>query len=145
MTIHHPAQIVLIEDNPADAFMLRRALDASGFDYRMDVLRDGEQALHFVRDYYGPACGPTPCVLVLDLHLPKYDGAEVLQAIREEPALAHLKVVALTGMTSREEETKIRSLGVRLYLNKPNDLQGYAALAEDIVAICNEHVLKVAV
>jgi chemotaxis family two-component system response regulator Rcp1 len=140
-----PARIVLIEDNPGDVLLLRFVLDEQRFEYQLEVLDDGEQALHFVRDYCGAACGPSPCVLVLDLHLPKYDGFEVLKALRQEPALSGLRVVALTGSTSPEEETRLHSFGVQLYRRKPTDLEGMLKLGKEIIEVCKEHVLKAAV
>lgn len=139
------SRIVLVEDNPADVFFLRRALDTYGDQYRAEVLEDGERALDFVRENCTHAGERAPCVLVLDLHLPKYDGAQVLRAIRQEPKLDNLRVVAITGFASPQEETTIKSLGVRLYRQKPADLEGYRRLAEEIIAICKEHALKAAV
>ena len=69
-----PARIVLIEDNPGDVLLIRLVLDEQSFKYQLEVLGDGEQALRFVREYCGSVCGHSPCVLVLDLHLPKYNG-----------------------------------------------------------------------
>jgi len=83
-----------------------------------------------------------PCVLALDLNLPRYDGLAVLKAIRREPALEHVRVIALTGGASPRVEAEVRSLGVRLYLAKPTDLNGFVKLAEDIIAICKEPVLQ---
>src|SRR5438270_5967132 len=88
-----PARIVLIEDNAADVTLVRYALDSQQEPYRLDVLTDGEQALQFVREYASNGGEPEPCVLLLDLHLPKNDGFEVLRAIRDAPALSNLRVV----------------------------------------------------
>jgi CheY-like chemotaxis protein len=137
-------RIILVEDNPADVFVLRHALDAQGEPYQLEVLKDGEEALCFVREYCGQDSEPIPCVLVLDLHLPKYDGLAVLKAIGQEPALSHMRVVALTGVTSPAEEAEIQSLGVRLYRTKPTDLNELNRLAEEIFAICKEQTLKAA-
>jgi CheY-like chemotaxis protein len=140
-----PPRIVLIEDNPGDVLLIRHVLDEQSFTYELEVLEDGEQALRFVREYCGSACGPSPCVLVLDLHLPKYDGFEVLKALRQEPALSGVRVVALSGTTSSEEETRIQSFGVQLYRRKPTDLEGMLKLGKEIIEVCKNHVLKAAV
>jgi CheY-like chemotaxis protein len=140
-----PARIVLIEDNPGDVMVIRIALDEQGFEYQLEVLEDGEQALRFVREYCGSASGAAPCVLVLDLHLPKYEGFEVLRALRQEPTLSGVRVVALTGGTSPEEATRIQSFGVRLYRQKPIDLEGMLKLAKEIIEVCKDDVLEAAV
>src|SRR5690349_16280549 len=105
-----PARIVVIEDNPADVFLLRHALDENGEDYRLDVLRDGAEAMQFVRDQRKVSAEPHPCAIVMDLHLPKHDGPAVLQAIRDEPETAHIQVVALTSLINPDEEREVRAL-----------------------------------
>ena len=139
-TTNSPARILVVEDNPAAVFLLRHALDEHGAEYQLDVLRDGAEALIFVREQRTFASEPTPCVVVLDLHLPKHDGAAVLEAIRKEPTLAHIRVIALTSLASPAEETEVRKLGVRLYRAKPAELDEWIKLAGDILAICREGV-----
>jgi CheY-like chemotaxis protein len=133
-----PARILVVEDNQADVFLLRHALDEHGKEYQLEVLRDGGEALRFVEHQRVLASDPNPCAIVLDLHLPKHDGAAVLKAIRDEPTLAHIQVVALTSFASPTEEKEVRELGIRLYRAKPTDLDEWIRLAGDILAICNE-------
>lgn len=140
-TTNSPARILVVEDNPADVFLLRHALDEHREKYQLDVLRDGAEALIFVREQRTVASEPIPCVVVLDLHLPKHDGAAVLEAIRQEPTLAHIRVIALTSLASPAEETEVRKLGVRLYRRKPAELDEWIKLARDILAICREGVV----
>jgi two-component system response regulator len=127
-----------VEDNQADVFLLRHALDEHAQDYELEVLRDGGEALRFVEHQRILDRDPTPCAIVLDLHLPKHDGAAVLKAIRDEPKLAHIHVVALTSFASPTEEKEVRELGIRLYRSKPTDLDEWINLAGDILAICND-------
>lgn len=134
----HTAQIILIEDNPADVLLLRHALDSQDCQHRLEVLEDGEQALQFVRGYCGKNPERSPCVLILDLHLPKYDGLEVLGAIRKEPALSFMRVVVLTGVTSPQEELRVLALGARIYRQKPVTLEELMRLGEEIIAVCEE-------
>jgi len=82
-----PARILVIEDNAYDIVLLRHALDQQGEDYELEILSDGEQALQFVREHRTRAREPEPCVILLDLYLPAYDGMAVLRAIRQAPAL----------------------------------------------------------
>ena len=133
-----PARILVVEDNPADVFLLRHALDEHGEDYQLEVLRDGAEAILFVQQQRTLASDPTPCAIVLDLHLPKHDGAAVLKAIRLEPTLAHIHVVALTSLASPAEETEVRKMGPRLYRAKPTELDGWIELAGEILEICRE-------
>jgi chemotaxis family two-component system response regulator Rcp1 len=133
-----PARILVVEDNQADVFLLRHALDEHRKGYQLEVLRDGAEALRFVEDQRTLTRDPNPCAIVLDLHLPKHDGAAVLKAIRDEPTLAHIHVVALTSFASPTEEKEVRELGIRLYRSKPTDLDEWINLAGDILAICND-------
>ncbi|HMD50276.1 MAG TPA: response regulator [Bryobacteraceae bacterium] len=132
------ATILVIEDNSADVFLLRYALDAHGEDYRLEVLRDGEQAIEFVQMQRTAGAAAEPCVIVLDLHLPKHSGAAVLKAIREEPALAHVQVIALSTLASPREERELRELSVRLYRAKPAQVEDWIKLAAEIIEICKE-------
>jgi CheY-like chemotaxis protein len=136
-------RIIVIEDNPADVRLLRSALDETGKKYELELLCDGEEALRFVRQC-ASSQGPDPCLIVIDLHLPRYDGAAILSAIRQEPALTHVRVAVLTTIASPQEELAIRSLGVDLYRNKPRELDGLKELAQEILRICNEEPLKIA-
>ena len=127
--------------------MLRHCLDQLGDEYTLDVLLDGEQAMEFVRDERTSMFDPErlkPCVIVLDLYLPKYNGMAVLEAIRKEPVLAHVKVVVLTTVASPRDEMEIRRLGVRLFRTKPSQLADCILLAKEILAICREHSPAVA-
>jgi chemotaxis family two-component system response regulator Rcp1 len=133
-----PARILVVEDNQADVFLLRHALDEHHTEYQLEILRDGGEALRFVEQQRILARDPSPCAIVLDLHLPKHDGAAVLKAIRDEPTLAHIHVVALTSFASPTEEKEVRKLGIRLYRAKPTDLDEWIKLAGDILALCND-------
>jgi CheY-like chemotaxis protein len=138
-----PAKIVVVEDNSADVFLLRHALDQHEEDYILDVLRDGEEAIDFVNRHR--SCGPNgePCVIVLDLHLPKHDGTAVLKVIRQEPALAAVHVVALTTLASPKDEQEVRELGVRLYRAKPTLVEEWIKLAGEILDVCHEQARAV--
>jgi CheY-like chemotaxis protein len=130
-----PPKILVIEDSPADVALLRHALNHQGEPYDLEVLTDGEMALRFVNEHRSGTREPDPCVILLDLHLPKYDGIAVLKAIKRAPVLAHIHVVALSGLASPREEAAILSLG-GLYRQKPLMLSQCLELAAEILAIC---------
>ena len=139
---HSPHRIVAIEDNPGDTLLLRCALDEIGEPYSLEVLSDGEAALNFVRNHCGTH--PEPCLVVLDLHLPKYDGVAVLRAIRSEPRISHVKVVVLTSAASPMETAEILDLGVQGYRTKPMQWTGVLELARELLAVCKGKVLSIA-
>jgi len=130
-----PANILIIEDNASDIVLLRHALDQQGQDYELEILSDGEQALQFVREHRTCLRDPEPCVILLDLYLPAYDGIAVLRAIREAPALEHIHVVVWTALASSDQEVEITSMGA-LCRKKSTFLKDVFELAAEIIAIC---------
>jgi CheY-like chemotaxis protein len=140
-----PARIVVVEDNSADVFLLRHALDQHSHEYVLEVLRDGEEAIEFVNGDRSAQSDLDPCVIVLDLHLPKHDGTAVLKIIRQAPSLAMVHVVALTTMASPKDEQEVKDLGVRLYRAKPSLLEDWVRLAGEILEICREPAAAVLV
>jgi CheY-like chemotaxis protein len=135
--------ILIIEDNLADVFLFRHAFDELGEPYLLEVLTDGEGALAFVAEHRSGARKPEPCVILLDLHLPKYNGLEVLAAIRVEPPLSHIHVVVLTSRASPEEEIKVMQLGGICRIKPPN-LAGIKKLAIELMDICKGRIVRIA-
>jgi len=133
-----PARILIIEDNPGDVFLLRHALESLGEPFELKILTDGEEALTFVREHRLGLHPPDPCVIVLDLHLPKYDGMAVLRAIKHAPALEHIGVLVLSGVVSSEEMQELLKLDVQRHSRKPSSLSEFQALAEEIIALCKK-------
>lgn len=130
-----PARILVIEDNSSDIVLLRYALDHHGEEYELHVLRDGAEALQFVQEHRTGVRAPEPCVILLDLYLPLYDGISVLRAIREAPALVHINVVVLTALASPRQEQEIASMGA-VYKRKPSELDDVLKLAAEVIDIC---------
>jgi two-component system, response regulator len=131
------AKILVIEDNPSEVFLLRHALNETthGADFELENLADGEDALEFIRNHWKNCLDFQPCMILLDLHLPKHDGVEILRAIREDPAFSGIPTVVMTNSASAKEAEELRALGVE-YRLKPNDLAGFAKLASDLIEIC---------
>jgi CheY-like chemotaxis protein len=129
------AKILLVDDNTADINLLRLALDQQGEQYELEVLRSGEDALQFVREHREGLREPDPCVILLDLHLPRHDGLAILDAIRQSSNLGHIHVVILSGLASPAEKERISRLG-GLYVQKPFRLTEFMELGAQIIAIC---------
>ncbi len=127
--------ILLIEDSVADIFLLRTCLDRLGKPYRFELLMDGEAALRYIREFREGARKPEPCVILLDLHLPKHSGTEVLAAIRTAPRLAHVHVVVLTGLASPRQVGEVEELGA-IFRAKPSELSMMEQLACEIFDLC---------
>ncbi len=129
------ARILLIDDSTADVNLLRLALDAQNEKYELVVLRTGQDALRFIQDQTNEGKQPDPCVILLDLHFPGFDGLSILEAIRKSPELTHVHVVVLSGLASPTEQKQIAALGA-LYVQKPFQLTEFLELGATIMAIC---------
>ena len=128
--------ILVIEDNWADVYLIRHCLDEQGEQYRFEVLPDGEAALAFVAEHRTGVRQHEPCVILLDLHLPKYNEIEVLSALKQEPVLSHIHVVVLTSAASPADRAQITELGGICCL-KPSDVDEIRSLTAEIMALCN--------
>jgi CheY-like chemotaxis protein len=117
--------ILLVEDNPSDEALTLRALRKNNISSTVVVKRDGAEALDYLLVRRGDTCA-LPQLILLDLHLPKIDGLEVLRSIRADARTRLLPVVILTS--SREDTDLIRGydLGANGYVRKPVDFVQFA-------------------
>ena len=127
--------ILLVEDNPDDEFMTRRALEQNNLYNDLVVVRDGEQALDYLfgaGSYEGRDTTVMPQVILLDLGLPKVDGLEVLKRIRSDERTRRLPVVVLTS--SGEEQDRVESYvrGANSFVRKPVDFAEFAGAVQSL-------------
>jgi len=119
--MHELKSILLAEDNPKDVELTLEALSDYSLANRVVVVRDGVEAMDYLRceGKYKMRKPDNPAVTILDIKMPRMDGIEVLQAIRTNPTLKMIPVVMLTS--SREEQDLVRSyeLGINAYVVKP--------------------------
>jgi two-component system, response regulator len=121
--------ILLVEDNPSDVGLTRRALAKSHIANQVVVAEDGQDALDYLFGagaYAGRDVSELPALVLLDLKLPRVDGLEALRQIRANERTSRLPVVILT--TSREEQDVAQSydLGANSYIRKPVDFTQFA-------------------
>jgi len=124
--------VLLVEDDEGDVLMTREAFEHYKIRNNLHVVRDGEQALQFVRREGDFATAPRPGLIMLDLNLPRRDGLEVLAEIKADPDLRVIPVVILT--TSQAEEDILRSydLHANAYVTKPVDLDAFMSVVRQI-------------
>jgi len=128
MTPNHGLNILLVEDNADDLELTLHALRSDKVANKIEVARDGEEALdYFFRRgrFAGRPEESQPSLVLLDLKLPKVDGLEVLRAIKKDPHTRAIPVVVLTS--SKEEKDMVMSyqLGVNSYIQKPVDFSQF--------------------
>jgi CheY-like chemotaxis protein len=128
----HPIEVLLVEDDPGDVLMTKEAFEEHKRANRRHVGSDGGEALRFLRREGEYAEAPRPHLILLDLNLPRKDGREVLQEVKNDEELAHIPVVVLT--TSEAEEDVLRSyrLHANAYVPKPVDFDQFIKVVRQI-------------
>ena len=127
-----PIEVLLVEDNPGDIRLTREALEEAKMRNRLNVVRDGEEAMEYLRREGDHGDTVRPDLVLLDLNLPKMSGMEVLEEMKSDPALRKIPVVILT--TSEAEEDVIRGyeLQASAYVTKPVGLDRFIEVVQAI-------------
>ena len=117
--------ILLVEDNEADVYLLRKAFEHASLDVELTVIDDGANALTFVQGEGNYRSKPRPQAVLLDLNLPKSEGTEVLEALRRNADLSRVPVIVLTSSASPMDQRRIAHLRVDRFVTKPPDLEEF--------------------
>ena len=129
----HKSRILLAEDNDGDVFLVRRALAKKGLSHELVVAHDGEEALTWLDDHSGTSNGSSaPDLIMLDLNLPRVDGAQLLSHIRKSDWFSHTPVIVLTSSDSPKDRQTAMELGANRYFRKPTDLASFMDLGRII-------------
>ncbi len=121
--------ILLIEDNPSDIELTRRALLKSRICNDLAVVEDGVDALDYLfctGSYANRNCNEMPTLILLDLHLPRIDGLEVLKRIRSNPKTSRIPVVVLTSSREDIDVAACYDNGANSYIRKPVDFSQFS-------------------
>jgi DNA-binding response OmpR family regulator len=118
---------VLVEDNPADASLVRRALEEHGVSGHLTLLTDGEKAITFIRTLEDPSVG-CPDLAIIDLNLPRRSGREVLEAMRRNQRLLQVPAVILSSSDAENDRTGSLKLGASRYITKPTRLDDFLSI-----------------
>ena len=129
------ARILLVEDDPQDVELTLRAFRSENVQSRIEVLRDGEEALDYLfcrGDYKARSSDQPPTLVLLDLKLPKIGGLEVLQQIKSDERLKMIPVVVLTSSHEEKDMMRSYSLGVNAYVVKPVDFHDFVNAVKEL-------------
>jgi len=121
--------ILLVEDNPSDVGLTKRAFERHRIHNDLMVVEDGQEALDYLLGagaYCGRDTGLMPAVILLDLKLPRMDGLAVLKSIREHDMTKRLPVVILTSSREEQDVAMSYDLGANSYIRKPVDFHQFA-------------------
>ncbi len=124
--------ILLVEDNPADVLLTQEALDESKLLNCVSIVKDGEEALAFLRKEGKYKDAITPDLILLDLNLPRKDGREVLKEIKEDPDLMVIPVVILTTSAADEDVLRTYQLHANCYIMKPVNFAQFTRVVQTI-------------
>jgi CheY-like chemotaxis protein len=127
-----PIQILMVDDNLADVRLTEEAMSFTKLHNKMFVVNDGEQAIAFLTHQPPYSDAPRPDLILLDLNMPRKNGLEVLEEIRNDPTLSLIPVVILT--TSQQETDILQSyrLHANAYVTKPVDLDQFIQVVRSI-------------
>ncbi len=128
-----PITILLVEDDPAHAEIVRRNFETSRIANRLIHVSDGQAALDYLygrEAFSDPLSAPRPGLVLLDLRLPKVDGLEVLKTIKDDAALNQIPVVVLTTSAAESDVARAYDSHANSYLVKPVDFTQFVELME---------------
>lgn len=120
-----PVHIILTEDDDGHAALVEKNLRRAGVMNGFTRLRDGQEAIDFVKSGKLDECGPNACVLLLDIKMPRVDGVEVLRQLKANPKTATLPVIMLTTTDDPREVEKCYQLGCNVYITKPVEYETF--------------------
>lgn len=126
----HAPSLLLVEDNPLDLGLTLRAFERKRFANRIDVARDGEEALAFMARW--DAGEAPPAVILLDINLPKVNGLEVLRQLKGHARYRRIPVVMLTSSREDRDLLAAYDLGVNSYIEKPVSFDKFIDVAGQI-------------
>ncbi len=118
-------QILVVEDNPGDARLLREALKEGSVENVMAFVEDGEDAMTYLQRNGKFSDAPRPDIIFLDLNLPRKDGREVLKEIKCDTELRRIPVIVLTTSDAEQDVVRAYNLHANCYVRKPVDLESF--------------------
>jgi two-component system response regulator len=127
--------ILLVEDNPSDVGLTRRALEKSRISNDLVVVEDGQEALDYLFGRNLPAgqsANELPALILLDLKLPKVSGLEVLRQIRADEHTSRLPVVILTTSSEEDDIAQSYDMGANSFIRKPVDFNQFAEAVQHL-------------
>lgn len=128
----NPIRVLLVEDNPGDVRLTTEAFRDWKVRTHLDVVGDGVEAMAYLRGE-GPYTGAgSPDLILLDLNLPRKNGREVLEEIKEDEKLRRIPVVVLTSSTAEEDIFRSYDLHVNCYVTKPLDFEQFCKVVHAI-------------
>jgi two-component system response regulator len=125
-------QVLLVEDNPADADLMRETIETSKLHLDLSVVKDGVEAIQYLRGEGMYANAPRPDLILLDLNLPRMNGRQVLASVKGDADLRGIPVVVLTSSNAEQDIVQSYNLGANCYVIKPVDLKAFQSIVKQV-------------
>ena len=132
--------VLLVEDSPADIYIVRESLKKHLKEVNLQVLNDGEKAFALIEAAEADDSAPFPALLILDLNLPKRSGQEILQRVRQSSKLGRIPVVIFTSSDSPADRAETTKLGATAYFRKPADLEEFMCIGKVVQSVLTAHM-----
>ena len=132
ITTGRPIEILLVEDSSTDVMLTEEALEQAKMRNNLHVVKDGVEAMAFLRKQGQYADVPRPDLMLLDLNMPRKDGREVLTEVKTDDDLKYIPVVVLTTSQAQEDVLKAYGLHANCYITKPVDFEQFASVVQAI-------------
>jgi len=126
------AEVLLVDDNPADVDLTSDVLARSQRHFHVNAVNDGAEAISFLRQQGKYVEAPLPDLVVLDLNLPRKDGREVLAEVKADPNLAKIPIVIFTTSQASSDISRSYELGANCYLRRPGNLPEFVAVVQSM-------------
>ncbi|MBI5858718.1 MAG: response regulator [Sphingobacteriales bacterium] len=126
--------ILLVEDNEGDIILTTEAFKDMQLDNKISVVRDGEEALRFLKKQDEYASADTPQLILMDINLPGIDGKQLLEIIKKDEDLKEIPVVMLTCSDADADISECYDKHVNWYITKPIDYEKYTKVMHEIEA-----------
>jgi two-component system, chemotaxis family, response regulator Rcp1 len=125
-------EVLLVEDNEGDVRLIKEAFNESKIDKTFAVAKDGEEALNYLYKKGAHSASTRPDIILLDINLPKKNGFEVLNSIKNDPDLKRIPVIMLSSSSSEDHIAKSYDLNANCYVTKPVDFDEYTQVVKTI-------------
>jgi CheY-like chemotaxis protein len=132
-------RLLLVEDSPADVYLVREAMKREGLNFCLDVAGNGETAIQILNRVDADAKEPAPGLLLVDLNVPRKDGAEVLDRLRHSPRCGGIPVIMISSSDSPKDRRRALDLGATEYFLKPSSLAEMMSLGKMVRRLIESH------
>ena len=133
--MREPVTILVAEDQPVEVMLLKRAFSQVGVKTPVRFVKDGQEAIDYLsgqESFNDREANPLPCMMLLDLKMPRMDGFEVLDWVRQQPSLKRLPIVVFSSSTIPEEIDRAYDLGANSFIMKPAGMEAQRAVVEQL-------------